>query len=211
MNNYEFESKLYQQQLDIWSNAALDKKYWNDTKLVKRSMWLADELKKIEFESIYEIGMGCGRNLFYIYNALPHVKMGGNDININALAFAKSVLPDNCLVDYAEVTKVNVDTKFDVVFTHNVLMHLPCNYINITINKCIEKANKYIIHIEKEGPEYFYKGPEAVNPAIVSNELLWAPNLEDMYKARRDCNVVTNKDIEIFDGCIVRLVVIEKL
>jgi len=209
-NIMSFEEKLYHDQIAYWSSQELDKKFWNSTKLTARSKWLVEELKKIEFQSLYEVGMGCGRNLFYINSSFPNVEIGGNDINLNMLSFAKNILPDSCLIECVDAIDINTEHKFDVILTHGLLMHLPSKYANIVVNNCLDKTSKYVIHLEKEGPEYFYKGPKELDPAIVSSELTWAPDIEAMYKIRKDCNIVTSRDIEIENGGMVKLVVIEK-
>lgn len=183
----------YKQYADFWSTRdELINKYWNDRDLITHSRWLAQKLKKYEFDSVYEVGLYCGRNLFYIREAFPDVSIGGCDVNKTALEYAKNVLPDATL-EHIDALNMNTEEKWDIVFTHGVLMHIPPDGIQIVIDRCLDKANKYIIHMEREACDNIVlRGAEEFEPEIVSKEFRWAPDVAAMYR-NKGCKVLYNK------------------
>ena len=72
--------------------------------------------------------------------------------------------------------------KWDLVFTMAVLIHIHPDGIQDVISKCTKIANKYIIHIERNGNGSVMTGPEDLNPEKVAEKLHWRPNIVDMYK-----------------------------
>lgn len=174
----------YLEQANFWANRnELIEPYFNK-KLINRSKWLANKLKTLDFSSILECGCYNGRNLKVIADEFKHVKIAGLDVNQMALDVASKLLgPD---VDLFNVDILGSDDKkYDVVFTHGVLMHIPPDGIEKCVDKIISKANKYILHLErKELNGHVLRGPKSAQPEVVSTEWRWAPNVSDIYKKK---------------------------
>jgi hypothetical protein len=177
---------LYNKSVNFWAKRnELLNTYWNDTNLIERSKWFAKELKKYEFSSIFEVGMYNGRNLKYIHDEFPDVKLGGLDVNEAALDFAKEVLPPNTEFNLTDAINMDTYNKYDIVFTHGVLMHIPPAGISKVIDGCIKKAKKYVIHLERRGNRnYILRGPEGIRPEKICDEFRWEPEISTLYKER---------------------------
>jgi len=187
--------KYYKKYADYWSkrNELIDV-YWNDEDLIRHSKRLASRLSRYDFSSVYEIGLYCGRNLKYIHDRFPEVKIGGCDVNRSALNYARENLPPNTVLENIDVLNMDTDDKWDIVFTHGVLMHIPPDGISLVLDKCLEKANKYVVHMERqESDNHILRGAEEMKPEMVSVEFRWAPNISDMYRAK-GCNIIYKKN-----------------
>jgi len=174
-------SELHKNNIDLWSSAGdMVQRYWNHPEYINRSKEFAQRLKKYQFSSVYEVGMCNGRNLKYISDEFPEIKIGGCDVNKVALEFAKNNIP-NVLTDHADILNLETSEKFDIVFTHGVLMHTLPESINAVIEKIIDKANKYIIHMEKpEKNGLITRGPNSIGKKT-SKRFVWQPNISDIY------------------------------
>lgn len=148
-----------------------------------RSKWLVEQLKAYEFSSVLEIGSCTGRNLHYIKNNFPDVKLSGIDVNPHVIEKrAKHKVP-SANFRTMDVYDLDESEKYDLVFTMAVLIHIHPDGILDVISKCAKIANKYIIHIERNGDGYVRTGPEDLNPAIrVDKKLHWEPNIAGMYR-----------------------------
>ena len=168
----------------IWSNSPLlqVENYYTLEPAVNRSKWFAEKLKKYDFSSIYEPGIFSGRNLKYIVDSFPEVRVGGFDINQTALDFAKSKIPQAELenIDFYEMP---TDKKWDIVFTSGVLIHIVPEHIKNIVQKCIDKANKYVLHIEGCGNNRVLCGPDPkLKPLKVKDKFQWEPDIKKIYE-----------------------------
>lgn len=173
----ETQQKLWASQSD-----AVVKEYWDFSGEVGlRTDWFVKQLHDYDFSSIYEVGMFSGRNLYKIQNEFPDVKVGGCDINDEAIRFAKDKLP-NAEILYESIYDLDESKKWDIVFTMGVLIHIPQDGFELAINKMIAKANNYVIHIERTGSGVTINGPKELNPVKkIRDKFMWYPNLEKAY------------------------------
>jgi SAM-dependent methyltransferase len=170
MNNSELQQS-------VWASKGKDiiEKYW--LAAIPRTMWFLEELKKYEYESIYEIGCNSGRNLFKIKNKV----VGGIDINSKAIEFAKEKNPKG-LFSVGAIQTMPLD-KFDIVFSSGVLLHIPPEDIRDVIKSMIGKAAKYVMHMETNGDNSILNGPAHMKPKDkVNKKLFWEPNIVAIYK-----------------------------
>lgn len=145
--------------------------YWEHKLHKKRSKGLASILENYDFSSVYEVGANSGRNLWRIRQKFPHVRLGGLDINAEAIEFAKANIPDASL-DVMSIYDIDVEDKYDIVFTAGVLMHIPPDCVSDVIHKCAQKANKFVIHIETYGIDSIVNGPKELKPTKKKTSLL---------------------------------------
>ena len=172
------------EQADIWAAKGYDiaQEYWDNTAHAKRCEWFAGKIKSYKPDSIFEVGIMGGRNLSILQSHLgPDIKFGGIDVSEGSVKFAKEHVPD---ADFAvsSVYDMNTSDKYDMVFTAGVMIHIPPDGIDIAIKKCIEKAKRYVIHLEGLSNDYIVKGPEELSPHKVGKKFQWRPNLVERYK-----------------------------
>jgi ubiquinone/menaquinone biosynthesis C-methylase UbiE len=137
-----------------------DKKYWRETspaplniKDFHRKLFLK-ELKKLEFNSVLEVGCGSGVNLELINKKFPKVSLAGIDINEEAVDNAKELLPEALMSIGDILTLPYEDKTFDVVLADAVLMYILPEEIEQVASEMKRIARKYIIvcdwHSDKE-------------------------------------------------------------
>lgn len=191
-------TKSHDKQVKHWSgrNSLMDK-YWNDELLIRGSKKLAKKISQFDPKSIFEVGTYNGRNLYYAHEHMPYVKLGGLDVNEEALKFARANLPESTQLTHCDALYMDTEEKYDIVFTHGVLMHIDPKTIGGVIDNCIAKANKYIIHVERlELNNKIIKGPKEYKSRKVSNQLRWCPDIISLYKQRKQ-RIVANKQQNI--------------
>ncbi len=172
-NKYPESHSLYWQYVP--NKDTLDK-YWKAA--IPRSKYLVERLKDIDFNSIYEVGFFSGRNLHYIRRQFPDVRIGGADICRAARGYASRKV-EGAELEILDVEKLRGE-KWDVVFTMGTLIHVP--NIDKALKKCAAKASKYIIHIEANGDDYIFCGPEELRPEANSKRFEWFPNIYKRYQ-----------------------------
>jgi len=188
-----------EKQLKVWAgqSASRVESYWNYPSCIKRSEWFSRQLEQYEFSSIFEVGVFSGRNLKYIADVFTKVRIGGIDVNAEAIKFAKDKLPAAEL-DLCSVYDVDTDDKWDIVFTVGVMIHIPPDGIEKAIDKCLEKASKFVIHMESISNDNIINGPAEVNPSNkIKNKLQWWPDLVKRYKSR-GYDIITNVSVPYY-------------
>ncbi len=111
--------------------------------------------------SVYEVGCGSGQHLCNIKKLLPNCELYGCDINSQQIDFGKNILSidesifKNITIDKFDELETN--HKYDVVYSHAVLMHLnPIRALTI-LRKMLSMANKYVVFIERVHKNNFGK------------------------------------------------------
>lgn len=136
---YANSRKYWKERGDKWVN-----EIWDGFESPHRKQ-LLEILKKLEFDSILEVGCGSAPNLRLIAKEFPKVKIAGLDLNKNAIDFAKRNLKGEFIVgDY-----LNIPFKdFDIVLTDGVLLYASSNEIKWVKSELLRVAKKYIIMVE---------------------------------------------------------------
>lgn len=166
MNNTELQKS-------VWKDAPINH-YWN---VHGRTMWFFKEMQKYKFESIFEVGCNCGRHLYGIKDKI----IGGIDINESAINFAKEKMPHG-LFSVGAIQDMSLD-KYDIVFSSGVLLHITPEDIEGVIGKMVDKATKYVMHMETNGNNRVINGPSFMKPSKkVCDTLFWVPNITEIYK-----------------------------
>lgn len=204
--------KQMDRQGQIWADQTIDRiaAYWNYPNFRKRAQWLSIQLKSFEFNSIFEVGVFSGRNLNIIQNVFPHVKIGGIDINPNAVKFANEKL-SNASISTCSVYDMDTIDKWDVVFTAGVMIHIPPDGIDLAINRCLDKSSKYVVHMETMSEDKIINGPAEFNPTNkVKEKFNWWPNLVERY-TNMNKNIILNVDVPYYrKDHPFKMIVIEK-
>lgn len=111
---------------------------------------LIEELRKLEFSSIFEVGCGFGWNVKRIKREMPGVAVSGVDFSLpqlqNSLIYdagirIPAVLSEACLLPFR-------DDAFDIGFTMGVFMNVHSKKIGSAIDELLRVSKKYIVHLE---------------------------------------------------------------
>lgn len=158
--------------------------YWDSPPATKRSKWFVNQLNKYKFDHIFEVGFFSGRNLKYIGESFPDVKISGLEINKGAVKFAKERLPKANLLHMDLHNMDACPVSADIVFTSGVLIHVPPSELPGVCEKILKHANKYVMHIESVGNNEVTAGPKKLNPTYkVSDQVQWSPDLVKIYRS----------------------------
>jgi len=126
----EFGS-IWQQKDAHWYESIVDQMPYIHT------MFL-DWYKKKNVSSVLEIGCGTGR----YYNILQNVDYMGIDISMSAINEALKINPDRFFCK--DFLSMNIDKKFDLVFSHSVVDHTP--NIEEFFRKSIKISKQFVYH-----------------------------------------------------------------
>ena len=134
-----------------------DETFWKNRKDCAENMWnpnhphrqlILDELKKIKFDSLLEIGCGCGPNLYRIQKEFPDVVLAGIDINEENIVFGKKTLL-NVILNPTDAIKLPFGDKFyDVVLSDAVLIYANPERAELMIDEMKRVAKKAIVLCE---------------------------------------------------------------
>lgn len=100
-------------------------------------------------KSILEIGCGSGRFTKILSEITEFKKYLALDISQGQIDSAKKYV-NNDKIDFqcTKIQDLDIDEKFDLVFSSEVLMHIDFNDIDSVIKKMVSYANKKIITID---------------------------------------------------------------
>lgn len=167
-----------------WEKFELFEEYDRTANRDGRTNWFANKLTEYDFDSIFEVGAFTGRNLKRIAEDFPGINISGIDINAKAIEYAKKTNFVTNL-EVVNVYDMPTDDKYDIVFTMGVLIHLHPEGLKDVLRKCIDKSNKYVMHMENNGNGTIWMGPKNLNPVHITHEdrlLHWFPTIVESYK-----------------------------
>ncbi|KKM19760.1 hypothetical protein LCGC14_1652330 [marine sediment metagenome] len=118
--------------------------------IVHTHIKLYNEIRKLNFDTVLEVGCGIGKNLRNLWIIFPDKKFYGCDINPLVLQKSTHYNVDSSIVFFDSTSKkISMDDNtIDLVFTNNVLQHISPKNIKEAINEISRVAKKYIIHSE---------------------------------------------------------------
>jgi SAM-dependent methyltransferase len=151
---------------------------------IVRSQWVAELISGLEVSSVLEVGTNSGRNLQYIKEAQPSVRLRGIDVNPRAVEFAvrKGLDIDFSVAD-ANVWQEGANA-WDVILTMSVLDHVPDAAIDELAMNIVVTAAKYIVAVElwdgapgERGPYKYSRDTRALFESHGVRTLLWEPSV----------------------------------
>lgn len=110
-----------------------------------------EELRKLEFESIFEAGCGFGWNIQRFKREFPDVRVGGLDFSHTQLLNGKDeyIRDDSVLLTEGDATRMPFkDNAYDVGFSLGVFMNINAKKIGTAIDEMVRVCRKYIVHLE---------------------------------------------------------------
>ncbi|MDZ7587002.1 MAG: class I SAM-dependent methyltransferase [Patescibacteria group bacterium] len=136
----------------LWNYKALtfDQEVWQN-KIFPQHQWLLKTITRLDPQTILEVGCGFGRNLkFLLHHGLDPRRLAGVDFSQVMLHKAKRNLGKKLSLTKASVLKLPFQAKkFDLVFTHGLLMHLPPPDLPQALVELTRVSKKYLIIIEE--------------------------------------------------------------
>lgn len=118
--------------------------------------------KKEEIQTVLEVGCGTGIYPIKHKNLFQSIKYTGIDISKSAINFCKKKSNFSFLA--GDFLKMEINEKFDLVFSHGVVNHVPD--IDLFLSKIIKVCKKFA-HIQATHG-YF--------PNLEKHEMVWAKN-----------------------------------
>ena len=109
-----------------------------------------EALRPLEFDSVLEVGCGFGRILRLVADEFAPGRVAGVDVSRHQLRKARALLksrkPELCEADITRGLPFWEDGTFDLVFTSEVLMHLP--EPEPIVREMARVSRRYVVHLE---------------------------------------------------------------
>lgn len=99
---------------------------------------------------VFEVGCNVGMNLRALHAINPTLNLSGIDINEHAIEVTKAWGKAN--VQCGSILNVDIDQKFDLVFTKGVLIHIDPDSLISVYDKMYQASSKYILVAEYYNP-----------------------------------------------------------
>ena len=137
---------------------------------------LLENIKKDDF--ILELGFGSGRELNFLFNK-GFKNIYGIDGSKNFIDFVKNRFKmDN--FKYSMLPNINIEGKFDFIYSIAVFMHLPYDRYEETIKNIsnkLKKGGKFLISFSleerKDKERNFYKVDEELLDKLLNNNKIY--------------------------------------
>ncbi len=127
--------------------------------------WAKMLAKSNSIETVLECGCNIGRNIKFLNDVLPEAKKSIIEISETAFNFVKEEYQLQHLYN-GSILDSNIKSKFDLVFTMGVLIHIHPDDLLKNIDKMMSYSNKYILV-----GEYFNRTPVELEYQGQSNKL----------------------------------------
>jgi len=99
--------------------------------------FIIEELEKIKFDSLIDIGCGDGRITREIHGHFPNVKIAGIDISKIAIDIAQALNPELIFEENNIINKKKIE-KFDIAILIEVIEHINPSRLELFIEKTSE-------------------------------------------------------------------------
>lgn len=133
-----------------WANRNIDwKSAYLDTINHPHRQMIMDQLRKIRFGSLLEIGCASGPNLLRIKQEFPRVQVGGVDISQKAIETARQALGPLANLDVSSGEDVFFGDKCaDVVLTDMTLIYFGPRAIHRVMKEIVRTARRHVVLCE---------------------------------------------------------------
>lgn len=120
----------------------------------KQTEFITGEIEALNPRTILEVGCGYGRLLKRLGNILPGIFLCGYDISSAKLSNARIYLGQQCPPLVQGDGRFGLpfkDNAFEIVYTCNVLVHVPPPFDMAIRRELFRVASRYIVHVESTG------------------------------------------------------------
>jgi len=143
----------------MFTGTKKNEKYWKERQIDwKTGYWTPEHphremiikaLGRFNFGSVFEIGCASGANLQRIHQAYPQTQFGGMDINAEAIALAKQLLPQAQILDVGQADDIYFsDKSIDVILTDATLIYIDRDKIDKVMKEITRIARNGIVLCE---------------------------------------------------------------
>ena len=141
-------------------------------RIFPQHQWLLKVVKRLKPDSILEVGCGFGRNLKFLLD--KGIRPGSlTGVDISPLLLKQIRLPKSVRIIQANVLQLPFSSnRFDLVFTHGLLMHVNPRKLNQALQELFRVTKKYLMIIE-----------ECRTRPQTLNYFTWAHDYEKIIKA----------------------------
>jgi SAM-dependent methyltransferase len=179
------QSEIWKTKGGEWSD-----KYWKYENT--RGRQLVDYFKDKSVDSFLEVGCNSGRNLAYLHKNFSDKELSGIEISAIAAADARKHIPTATIYE-GDIHEIEIQEKYDVVYTGGVLMHIEPKLVTGVAEKIISASNKYIVHMEPIGNDIVTHGPPELNPVKPRKAMRCLHNIERIY-GELGYNIINRKN-----------------
>lgn len=147
-------------------------------------------LSGLEIYSILEVGCNKGTNLYALKALYPEASISGAEPN-------KKIIEDGIpgfVVLERSALDLNLSGLSDLVFTCGVLIHVPPQELEQSMNNIITASNRYVLAIEYEHEE------ELMIPYRGQENLLWKRPYGQLYTAM-GLKLISTGQVPAIDNC----------
>lgn len=122
--------------------------YW-ESRVHPHRLFLLQQLGKLRFDTLLEVGCNAGPNLALIKERWPEVKVSGIEASLKAARFARDMIPQ------AEIIVGNLlwlpwpDKSFDVVLADAVLMYIKPEDVKLAFSELKRVAKRAIVVVDR--------------------------------------------------------------
>jgi SAM-dependent methyltransferase len=137
------------------------------TALAQQEKMLLDMLQGLRFDSALELGCGFGRVLKIVADNFSLRRLEGIDVSPTQIAHAREYVGSpGIILNVADITKglSYEDEEFDLVYTCEVLMHIPDP--GPIMDEMLRVSRKYILNLE-----YFDSSNRPLGPWCFNHDL----------------------------------------
>ena len=123
--------------------------------LVKNAEWLYEKIYELNPSTIFEVGFGYCNHLLSIHRMLPKIQLSGCDISYYQFAnglrkygeeLRQLQLQSSLFI--GDFTEINIDKKYDLVYSQAVVMHMSTEKSMKAIEKMCSISQKYVICLD---------------------------------------------------------------
>lgn len=142
---------------DRWVDTFMEDPWQVD--IHEEHLWMLTMIKRDKPASILEVGCGFGRNIrFFIENGIAPEDLYGIDISEKMIKKAKTFISNRKVkLVVADVTSLPFEnSRFDMVFTHGVLMHVEPYLIEKAIQEVFRVSRRYLMIVEQNYNGNYY-------------------------------------------------------
>lgn len=163
--------------LESWIEPGFD--YYTNINPLHRIV--LDTVKSLNISTICEIGAGAGKISKYVYYENPNLDVTCVELNqkhidqmIENFQTRTHVISPDVKVSatiiqdsFPDISKVE-SNKYDLVFTHKIMMHLPFVVAVKSAENLVRVAKKYILHVENKNQGGDWYSMTIIRPIMMS-------------------------------------------
>ncbi len=154
-------NRFYYSPRFFWDGWAPDfiKDTWQ-VKIHRQHAWLLAKVRESSPVSMLEVGCGFGRNINFLIKNGAGSSIEGFDISRSMINLAKKRIDNgNVKLFVDNISDTRTKGKYDLVFTHGVLMHVKPSELEGAVKNLVRLSGKYLILIEQNygGNKYTFK------------------------------------------------------